>query len=319
MMTTPETAHWLMERDCFLILTHRRPDGDTAGSAGALAQGLRDYGKNAYILPNPEMTPRYMRFIKEYHPPPDFEADTIITVDIASYDLLTKNAEEYKDKITLCIDHHSSNTEYAEYLCLDSDTASCGELVYKILIGLSSEISPKIAECLYVAVATDTGCFAYANTTANTLQTAAYLVKAGAPQKELNKTFFRTKTRSRIDIEGKIYSGLEYYFNGRVAIASISKKMMEEAGATEDDIDDISSLPIVIEGVIAGITIRELKSEQDIKVSIRTMPGIDANAIAAQLGGGGHRMAAGVSVTSSIADVKEKLIEIIADCIDQDI
>ena len=321
MLDWVQTAEWLENRDNFLILTHRRPDGDTTGCAGALAQGLRELGCTAYILPNSEITPRYERFVEEYYMPDGFEPDNIIAVDTASSDLFCDDAKKYADNVTLCIDHHASNTKYAKYTCLDADFASCGELVYEILTStLAFGISPRTAECLYVAVATDTGCFAYANTTANSLKTASYLVEAGAPQQEINKTLFRTKTRSRIKIEGMIYSDIEFRFDGKVAIVVITREMMEKTGALEDDVDDISALPIGIKGVQVGITLRELGSSDNpkgssggFKGSIRTMPGVNANEIAAEFSGGGHPMAAGFSVESSIEEVESKLYEVLSD------
>ena len=307
------TAQWLETRDSFLILTHRRPDGDTLGCAGALAQGLREYGKTAYVLSNPETTPRYMSFVEEYHAPDAFVAENTIAVDTATYDLLPKSSRELEGRVSLCIDHHSTNSKYAEHLCLDCERASCGEVIYDILMELSGGISPRTAECLYAAVATDTGCFVYANTTANSLLVASYLVEAGAPQKDLNKVLFRTKSRSRIKIEGMIYSGLEFHFDGKVAVSVITRKMMEEADATEDDVDDISSLPCAIEGVRVGVTIRELTSEEDCKVSVRTLPGVDSSAVAALFGGGGHTLAAGFSIKSTATAVKESLIEVLPD------
>lgn len=311
MLDTVQTADWLGDRDNFLLITHRRPDGDTLGSAAALTQGLREIGKTAYILPNPETTPRFLPFVEEYHASKDYKPEYIIAMDTASNDLFHDDATEYKGKVDLCIDHHDSNKKYAQYTCLDSSYASCGELVYDLLIELSDDISARTAECLYVAVSTDTGCFAYANTTANTLQTAALLVEAGAPQKELNKMLFRTKTHSRIKIEAMVYSGMEYYHDGRVAIMIITRDMMEEAGAMEDDIDDISAVPIAVEGVKLGITLRELQSGEIGKGSIRSVTGINANEIAARFGGGGHPMAAGFSFNKPIDEIKDKLLEVI--------
>jgi len=310
MLDLGQTADWLDGRDNFMIITHRRPDGDTTGSAGALAQGLREYGKTAYILPNPETTPRFLPYIEEYYAPEGFEPDFIITVDAASYDVFYDEARRYEGNISLCIDHHESNKKYAKYTYLDSSHASCGEIVYDLLIELSGEISPRTAECLYVAVTTDTGCFVYANTTANTLHTAACLVEAGAPQKELNKLLFRTKTMSRIKIEGLVYSHIEFFFGGNAAIMVITNEMMQESGADEDDIDDISGIPIVIKGVRVGIILRELSCGTG-KGSIRTMPGVNANEIATRFGGGGHQMAAGFTFNVPVEEIKDKLLGIL--------
>ena len=312
-LTTEETADWLRTRDNYLILTHRRPDGDTIGCAGALAQGLREHGKKAYVLPNQEITPRYQRFVGEYLSTDAYDPDYIITIDTAAYELFPANGEKYKGAVSLCIDHHPSNTNYAEYSCIDGSLASCGELIYELLLLLNGSISAEIAEKLYVALSTDTGCFAFANTTANTLRVASLLVEAGAPQRELNRLLFRTKTRSRIEIEGMIFSGLEFYFDGTVAISTITRKMLEETAATEDDVDDIASIPGSIEGVLAGITVRELTGTHDCKVSVRTGPLVNANDICARFGGGGHRMAAGFTLESTVADIKKALKEALPD------
>jgi len=309
MMTIVETAAWLKARDSFLIMTHRRPDGDTIGCAGALAQGLRESGKSAYVLYNPEVTPRYQRFVMNYRAPDGYTPEYVITVDTASAELFPKNSEIYAGAVSLCIDHHPSNTFYAENTCLDGGYASCGEIIYEILIAISGSISVRSAEHLYAAVSTDTGCFAFSNTTANTLRVASLLIEAGAPHKELNKLLFRTKTRSRIKIEGAIYSGLEFYFGGAVAISTIARDIMASAAASEDDVDDISSLPGAVEGVCAGITIREMTSPQDCKVSVRTSPSVDANAICKRFGGGGHSMAAGFTLNKTILEIKEALLE----------
>jgi len=311
MLNVFETATWLKERDGFLVITHRRPDGDTLGCAGALTQGLRECGKTVFVLDNPEATPRYKRFVEDYYAPDDFEPEFIIAIDTASTDLFPRNADKYKDAVSLCIDHHKSNTGYAELVCVDSDRAACGEIVFDILMTISGSISSATAERLYVALSTDTGCFSFGNTTGNTLYVASLLIEAGAPHRELNKLLFRTKTHSRISIEGMLLSGLEYSFDNKVAIASITLKMMEESGADEDDMDDIAAIPSSIEGVGIGITIRELSSPNDCKISVRTRAPYDAQNICAHFGGGGHKLAAGCTMEKTVDEVKAALAEVL--------
>ena len=311
-ISVEETAAWLKERDNYLIITHRRPDGDTVGCAGALAQGLRELGKTAYVLSNPEITPRYSRFIQGYLATASYKAENIISVDTASTDLFPKNGKEYCNAVSLSIDHHPSNSLFAESTCLDETTASCGEIIFEILIALSGSISPRSAECLYTALTTDTGCFVFANTTANTLRIASLLIKAGAPHKHLNRLLFRTKTRSRVKIESMIYAGLEFHYDGEVAISTITREMMESANADEDDLDDISSMPGSIKGVHAGITIRELTSNE-CKISVRTSPLVNAHAISERFDGGGHPMAAGFTLEKSVPEVKKAVVEVLTD------
>ncbi|MCL2078402.1 MAG: DHH family phosphoesterase [Oscillospiraceae bacterium] len=306
-----ETAAWFKERDNFLVLTHRRPDGDTLGSAGALAQGLREIGKRVFLLHNPETTPRNEKFVSDYWVSGDFVPDHIVAVDTASVGLFPQNALCYKDDVSLCVDHHVSNTGYAKLLCCYPDYASCGEIIYEILTQMSGDVSVQSALRLYVAISTDTGCFVYGNTTANALKTAALLIERGAPHKELNKLLFRTKTRGRIAIEGMLYNNIEFHFDGKVAITVITRDMMKTSGAVEDDVDDISGIPTSIEGVDVGITIRELSSATDCKISVRSSGSFDASRLCIHFGGGGHRSAAGASIAKTIEEIKAELLKVL--------
>lgn len=307
-MNSRETALWLKERDNFLVLTHRRPDGDTLGCAAGLVQGLIEAGKTAFILYNPEATKRYTTYVQKHWAPDGFIPSYVIAVDIASPELFPANGKPYEKNISLCIDHHPSNTGYAAATCLDTAKASCGEVIYEILTALSGGVTTETATSLYVAVSTDTGCFAFSNTTSNTLRVAAELVDAGAPIGELNKDLFRRKAKSRIMLEAMITTGMEFYFDGAVAIAAITNDMMEKAGAGENEMDDVASIPNSIEEVLVGITIRELTGPNDCKVSVRTSPIVNANELAARFGGGGHAMASGFSLNVSIAEMKKLLL-----------
>jgi len=312
-VTASEAALWLAARDNFLIISHRRPDGDTLGSAAALAQGLREAGKTAFVLCNPEATPRYAPYVEDYWAPDDYEPASIIAVDTASVDLFTDNAGAYTGAVSLCIDHHASNSFYGGVNCIDAARATCGEIVFDILTALSGSVSSVTAERLYIALSTDTGCFSFGNTTAETLFAAARLIEYGAPNRVLNKKLFRTKTRGRIKIEGMLASGMEFHFDGIVAIAAITREMMETAGACEDDMDDIAVIAATVEGVGIGITIREMSSANDCKVSVRTMLPYDAHAICLRFDGGGHKMAAGCTLDKPIDEVKTELLEVVAD------
>lgn len=307
-MNSHETAQWLKARDHFLILTHRRPDGDTLGSAAGLAQGLKAAGKTAFILFNPEATARYTSYVQQHWAPDGYLPSYVITVDMASLDLFPSNAERYKTDVALCIDHHPSNTGYANSLCLDAEKASCGEIIYEVILALMGSISADTAAALYVAVSTDTGCFAFSNTNANALRVAAALADAGAPIGEINKSIFRTKAKSRMMIEAMIITGMSFHFDGAVAMATITRKMMAQTGAGENEMDDVAAIPNGIEGVLVGITIRELTGPKDCKVSIRTSSIVNANTLASQFGGGGHAMASGFSLKASAEEIKKLLL-----------
>lgn len=311
MLTPAETAQWLKDRDNFLILTHRRPDGDTLGCAGGLAVGLREFGKTAYVLENVEATPRYAPFVSDCWAPAEYSFEHIIAVDTASTDLFTENARIYRDSVSLCIDHHGSNTGYAENLCLTPRAAACGELVYEILMALTDKVSKDSAERLYVAISTDTGCFSFGNVTSNTFSVTAKLAETGVPVAALNKRLFRSRSPGRVLLEGMLTSDIEFFFAGKVAIACITRAMIDSSNATEDDMDNIAEVASSIEGVCMGITIRELSAADDWKISVRSIEPYDSNAVCKHFGGGGHKAAAGCTVKKTIDEIKPLLLDIL--------
>ena len=308
-LTNNETAAWLLERDGFLLLTHRRPDGDTLGSAAGLCAALRAMGKQAYLLENPETTARYAGYVSSYVAPSDFVPQTVVTLDTADAEILQKNAMDYPARVDLAIDHHASYTEYASYTCLQADKASCGEVVYAVILAMGVAISAEIALPLYVAISTDTGRFQFSSTTADTLEIAAALVRAGADNWSVNQALFGTKTRARLAFDGRFYTSLQFHYAGRVAVAVMTQAMMDETGVTEDDLDDVASIPIQVEGVLVGIVVKELP-EGGAKASVRTVQGISANAICQRFGGGGHPLAAGCSMKLTPAEMVTALLEV---------
>jgi phosphoesterase RecJ-like protein len=187
--------------------------------------------------------------------------------------------------------------------------------VLDLLSRWEGAVDETAAGALYVAVSTDTGCFAFGNTTAQTLRAASELALAGAPIGRINKKLFREKTRARAKLEGSVFSGLEFHCGGAAAIATITRQMLRLAGATEDDLDDIASLPGAIAGVRVGVTVRELPGAEGCKVSVRSGSGVDANALCARFGGGGHAMAAGFTAREGVERIKAKLIGALGDAL----
>lgn len=314
-MNIKEAAKWLGERDNFLLLTHRRPDGDALCSAAGLARGLRSIGKKAYILPNSEATDRYIKYMGQYFAPDDFVPEHIVSIDMASENMFPDNAEQYIKNTELAIDHHLSNSGYAKNSCVMPECAACGELIYMLLMELVWSIDKETAGLLYIAVSTDTGCFAYANTTAQTLGVASKLVAAGADNAEINKFLFRTKAKSRIALEGRVLSTIKFFRDGTIAVATVTRKMMEETGASEDAMDDIASLPGQIEGVEAGITVKEMV-DGGCKISLRTVRRVNASTVCARFGGGGHMLAAGCNMDCTVEEAAERMAEAVGACWD---
>ena len=305
-LTVQETASYLRTLDDVLLLTHVRPDGDTVGSAAALCRALRDMGKTAYLLPNPEITATYEPYAAPYWAPEGFAPAHVVSVDIAALNLLPDNAAVYAPRIELAIDHHGSHGFFAARTCLDADAAACGEIVHDI-IALLTAVTPDIALPLYVAIATDTGCFVYSNTTARTHRIAAARLDTGIDAAPVNKALFRTKSRTRLAMESRMTADMTLFDHDRVVVMTIPLSLRQELHATEADIEELSSLAALVEGSDCGVTLRELRPGV-VKISLRTGPRVDASAVCQRLGGGGHKAAAGATVNGTMDEVRAAVL-----------
>ena len=310
MLTVEQTAALLRTFDNVLILTHVRPDGDTVGCAAALCAGLRALGRTAYLLPNPELTKTTAPYFAPYAAPEGFVPETVVSADVATVSLLPENAKVYMGRIDLAIDHHPSFEHFGRANIVRPEAAACGELVYDILARLGP-VTAEMALPLYVAVSTDTGCFAYANTTSHTHAVAAALLRTGIDYRTVNKVFFRTKSRKRMQLEGAMLNDCEFYDNGRVAILSVPLSLMERLEADESDAEELSSLGGQIEGVDCAVTMRELRPDVW-KMSVRTGNRVNATEVCRILGGGGHAAAAGCTVDAPWPQAKAAILGAIA-------
>lgn len=304
-MTLNDCVSYLKEHDGYLLVTHIRPDGDTLGSAAALCHILRRMGKTAYVYDNPETTRKYAPWTAPYLAQDGFVPDCVVGIDLASERLFPQGLPS-DTVFHLCIDHHPTNTGYAENLFCLPDKASCGEAILLIAKELGG-LDKTIADLLYIAVSTDCGCFVYANTSAETHRAAAELMEAGADYRAINVSLFRQFSFSRLMLEGLIYSSMKSYADGRVNVATITLDMMEKSGATEDDCDDLASLAGRVDGGYVSVTIRELSPEES-KISLRSGQNFDSSAICALHGGGGHRMASGCTLYASPEKAREIIV-----------
>lgn len=305
-VTLTEAVNWLRHNDDYLIITHVRPDGDTMGSGSALCYALNKIGKRAYLYNNPQFGDCYPWITAPYIAPEGYSPKHSIAVDTADTTMFPKG---FQGEIDLCFDHHPSNTLYAEKVVICGEKASCGEIIMAVtkeLCGLDSTV----ADLLYVAVSTDTGCFVYGNTKADTLRAAAELCDAGASNTYLNKMLFRTSSAARLRLEGLVFNSLKFYHNGNTVIGIITKEMERQAGVIERDCNDLASLPGRVEGAGTSVLIREV-DETHCKVSVRTNGIVNANRICKQFGGGGHAMAAGCSMEKGCLEAAELLADAI--------
>lgn len=303
-------AQWLLDHDGYLILTHVRPDGDTVGCAAALCTALREQGKTAWVLPNPETTTIFTPYLEGLLAPEGYQPQTVVSVDMAARGLFPENAQCYLEKVDLAFDHHPSQEFFAQNTCLDAQRAACGELMFDV-IRQWGPVSQAVALPLYVAVSTDTGCFVYSNTSPATHAVAAALLATGIDFYPINRRHFRTRSFKRLQLESLLTAGMELLDEGQLAIVTLTLDMIAQVGAKEEDLDDISAFVGGVEGVHTGVTIRELRPGV-CKISLRTEPGeLNASAVCGKLGGGGHAAAAGATVEGDPAYTRQVLVQAI--------
>lgn len=292
-ITVCEAADFLKQKDNFVILTHQNPDGDTLGSGFGLALILQKLGKKSTIICSDEIPEKYGYFTKFAPQNADFnQKTTVVAVDVADTKLLGKLEAEYASKTELCIDHHISNVGYAAVTYLDSDAAANCECIYDLAKELSVEIDKNMALALYTGISTDTGCFRFSNTTAKTHRIGADLIELGIDTAEINRIMFETKSRIRVELEKMALDAMEFHFDDKCAIITVTREMYEKTGCKDEDLEGITSISRSIEGVMVGVTLRE-REEGGFKISVRTYPPIDASEICRRLDGGGHIRAAG--------------------------
>ncbi|MBO4914362.1 MAG: bifunctional oligoribonuclease/PAP phosphatase NrnA [Oscillospiraceae bacterium] len=289
-----EVAEFLRGHDNYLILTHKSPDGDTLGSAAALCHILRGIGKIAWLLKNDEVVPFYASYVEGLWAAEDYAFDTVVSVDLAALGLFPKNAEHLRDRVELAIDHHPTYEGFGKNSFVRTECAACGEIIYELAVELG-QLTKKAALPLYVAVATDTGCFVYSNVTANTHRVAAALIDTGIDFRAANKLHFRTKTKKRIALESRLMSEMEFFDKGRIVIVQLPLSLQRELELTENDTDDLAALGGQVEGTDCSVTMKQ-REGGEWKLSVRTGARVNAAAVCARFGGGGHKAASGCTI-----------------------
>ena len=304
LISIKQAAAFLSDCDGYLIYTHANPDGDTIGSATALALILKKLGKSANIfsidgIPDKlSFLPTGDMFIE--NEPDDTSKYVLLSVDVAGPKMLGKAKNT---SFALSIDHHKVNSIDCEKLLVMSDKIACGEIIFKLLDELGVELDKDIADCLYAAISSDSGGFRYDATTSETHIMAARCLETGIDFAEINRQLFESKTTAQVNLIKTAYQKLELLNNDRFAIVAITPEEMEKCGADENDFDCINSIPREIKGVLASAVIRQ--KTDCVKVSMRSNADIDVAEISKQYGGGGHYHAAGFSYYGSFIGAVE--------------
>lgn len=316
-MVLDEIVSVLEKADNIAILPHIEADGDAIGSCLALALSLKKAGKKVKVLME-EDVPVVYGFL------PGIELAEVYTVDYTVYDVVMAldtgdmgrmgYRKEIFDKgdVTVNIDHHSTNSEFADYNFVQTSSSATGEIIYQLLKMMKLELTPETAACLYTAITTDTGGFRYSNTTSLTHQIAADLINHGAVVADISQKVFDTVSYAKVKLTGLAANTLELFEKGKVSVIYITPGMMKEAGALEEDCDGIVNLGRSIRGVQVALMLRQWE-DNEVKVNLRSNGSFDVASLASMYAGGGHKKAAGCIVKGNLEEVKNKLLADIRD------
>ena len=301
-----ETGNMLLAAQNIVLCCHVSPDGDTLGSALGLARFLEKAGKKVTVFADDDIN-KSLSFIpgidKVQRPKAGVivEADLFVVVDASSFDRVGICNEVVKAPVLLNIDHHISNTEFADYLYLDAEAAAAGEIMCDLFEAMGWEYDEAIAVDFYTAITTDCGSFRYSNTTSKTMQRAAKLLDYGVKPNEISD-LLDVRSRKTTELLAKVLPSLTFDYEGKVAHITITNDLYDKEAQT----DSFVSYPRYIEGVDVAIMFKAVEPEVT-RVSMRSS-NVDVAKIALSFGGGGHLRAAGCTIYAPVEEAKAQLL-----------
>jgi phosphoesterase RecJ-like protein len=307
----------LQQHERFLVTTHENPDGDALGSLLATKLALKQLGKDAvmYLAAGPSLPNEY-RFMEldelQRVLPADAGARVLVAVDCANESRLGPDPEILiSARLVIDIDHHHDNTRFGDVNLVVADASSTGEVLRDVFAGLGVELTPEIAEALYIALVTDTGRFQYTNTTPKTLRLAAELVEAGADVHRVFQGVYESVQFAKLKLLARALERAQIYEGGRVVVSFLKRTDFIEVGAAEPYSEGIIDYLRAVEGAEMAVLIREppRMDGPTHRVSLRSsVDELDVSPIARLFQGGGHRQAAGFSSELSVEEITEIVV-----------
>jgi phosphoesterase RecJ-like protein len=301
-----ETGNMLLAAQKIVLCCHVSPDGDTLGSALGLARLLEQKGKEVTVFVDDDIN-KSLSFIpgvdKVQRPEAGVivEADLFVVVDASSFDRVGICNEVVKAPVLLNIDHHISNTEFADYLYLDAEAAAAGEIMCDLFEAMGWEYDEAIAVDFYTAITTDCGSFRYSNTTSKTMQRAAKLLDYGVKPNEISD-MLDIRSRKTTELLVKVLPSLTFDYEGKVAHITITNDLYDK----ETQTDSFVSYPRYTEGVEVAVMFKAVEPEVT-RVSMRSS-NVDVASVALSFGGGGHLRAAGCTIYAPVEEAKAQLL-----------
>src|SRR6266511_2938905 len=297
----------------FLITTHENPDGDALGSLLAMKLGLDQLGKDAVMaLVGDAPLPGEYTFMPladlRRRWPDDVSERVLLAVDCANESRIADPEVLGRVPLSVDIDHHHDNTRFGQINLIVPDASSTGEVLRDLFSALDVELTPEIAEALYIALVTDTGRFQYTNTTPKALRLAAELAEAGAEVHRVFQGVYESVQFAKLKLLARALERAQVYEGGRIVVSHLLRTDFSEVGAAEPYSEGIIDYLRAVEGAELAVLIREPPRDNGPmrKVSLRaSVDELDVSAIARVFGGGGHRQAAGFSSDETVDEITE--------------
>jgi phosphoesterase RecJ-like protein len=300
----------ILQKQRFAITSHARPDGDAIGSQLAMAFALRSLGKSVRVIDKDSAPPQFQTFpgvsAIEVSPSAQGEFDAVLVMECA--DLSRTGVEGFQRFFIINIDHHPGNKMYGGINWFDESAAACGEMVLDVIDALGVPLTAEIATHLYIAILTDTGGFHFSHITPRTFEICRRCTEAGAQPEAIARAVYDNSTLGRLRLMGAVLHNLELESQGRLALANLSLRLLEETGSTQEDSDGLINIPLSVKEIQAVAFFKEISPEQ-YRVSLRSKGEIDVNRVANTFGGGGHRNAAGCTLDGPYVQVRRTLLE----------
>ena len=306
-------ANAIRDHDRFVITTHENPDGDALGSLLASKLALEQLGKDTVmVLHGDAPLPNEYAFMQlgdlQRRWPDDVSERVLLAVDCANESRIADPEVLGRVPLSIDVDHHHDNTRFGRINLIVADASSTGEVLRDLFRELNVELTPDIAEALYIALVTDTGRFQYTNTTPKALRLAAELVEAGADVHRVFQGVYESVQFAKLKLLARALERANVYEGGRIVVSYLLRTDFAEVGAAEPYSEGIIDFLRAVEGADMAVLIREPPRQDgpSRRVSLRaSIDELDVSAIARKSGGGGHRQAAGFSSEASIEEITD--------------
>jgi bifunctional oligoribonuclease and PAP phosphatase NrnA len=296
-----------------VVTCHARADGDAAGSVLALCLALRGAGAEAHAVLDQPVPPALeclpgMATVK-WNADGLPDAFTLVVLDCGEFDRIGDGAEALTGHgPILNIDHHISNVRFGDIDWVEAAASSTGEMLYLLLRSVQASLTRDIAECLFAAVGTDTGMFAFENTTPAAHELAAECLRLGVRTHELAERLLFSESPAQFRLRTLVAATLELHADGRLALLHITREMFQQSGLGPVDTGGLARIPMSIQGVEAGALLKQMPDGEYIKISMRSRAPFDVCRIARQFGGGGHARAAGCEMPLALDDARNDVL-----------